>query len=263
MAGFTCSLAELDVIGAALEVDGWPFPFDVPRIGETSDDRTRLIALAARGLAERGLFNGKDFTPELVRSVLLLTRGEVSIAMTGVAGERTYGARVSTDGQFGVLAAQEGQRVRFESINADGLVRAVVGLLPPMKPGPGSSVSVALDGPEPPARGRRRADDDDDYSEQSWMEQARPKRDNAAVQAGAIETIFKRPRLGTGSWQVSVRDRRGNESDSGSVDWMDTDAGRYMVTKSQGDGGRLHLAYTPADQARIDQALTRIVSDVW
>lgn len=257
MAGFTCSLLELDLVGGALRTDVRQFPFEVPAFGESIEERDRFATLVTRNLTEKGLFDGgQNFDPEFSRLLLLFGRGELSIAMLGTAAERSYVARASTDGQYAVLAVQEGQQVRFEPISPTGLVRSVVSLLPSMKPGPGSSLSITMDDPEPPKRSYRR-DDEDDYEQQSWMQPARATHDSKGAQSAAIEAILRRPQLGTGFFEVTARDRNGREGTPLRVEWLDTDAGRYMIVPSIGGDGRTHVAYTPADQARIDQALTR------
>jgi hypothetical protein len=254
VAGFTCSLLELDVVGEAFGVNVRQFPIEVPVHGENLDERRRFGELATRNLIDKSLYDGRDFDPEFTRSVNLYARGELSIAMVGQAGEREYEARASTDGQYAVLAVAENQQVRFEPVSPTGLVRAMVSLLPPMKPGPGASVSTVIAEPEQPRRFRR---DDDTPGEQSWLEPARSTRDSAGAQSAAIDAILRRPRLGAGSFLVTARGRNGHEGTPVAVNWLDTDAGRYMLTTSQGGDGRTHVAYIPADQAHIDEALTR------
>ena len=41
------------------------------------------------------------------------------------------------------------------------------------------------------------------------------------------------------------------------MSWLDTDAGRYVVLPTVGPDGRLHVTYAPADQAKLDQSLSR------
>jgi hypothetical protein len=252
VAGFTCSLLELDVVGEAFGVDVRQFPIEVPVHGETLDERRRFGQLVTRNLIDKSLYDGRAFDPEFTRSVILYARGELSIAMVGQAGEREYEARGSTDGQYAVLAVAENQQVRFEPVSPTGLVRAMVSLLPPMKPGPGASLSTVIAEPEQPRRFRR---DDDTPGEQTWLQPAQSTRDSA--QSAAVDAILRRPRLGAGSFLVTARGRNGHEGTPAALNWLDTDAGRYMLTTSQGGDGRTHAAYIPADQARIDNALSR------
>ena len=228
MVEFTCSLLELDIVGEMLRADVGQFPFDIPLHGGTIEERRRLAELAQRNLTERGLFDGNDFDPEFAGLVLLFARGELSIAMLGTTGDRRYLARASTDGQSGVLATLEDQRVTLRPVPPTGMVRSLVSLLPPMKPGVGTAVSIPVGETEQPRHGQ--GDDDD----------------------RAIEAILARPRLGAGYFGVTARDRDDRESEPLTLNWLDTDAGRYMIVSD----GNERVTYAPADQSHIDQALS-------
>jgi hypothetical protein len=253
-------LLELDLVGAALQCDVRPFPFDFPHHGETLEDRQRFAGLVERTLTEKGLATDRGFEPEFASTVGLFARAPVSIAVLGSAGERSYLARASTDGHHAVLAAQHDQIIRFDTLAPEGLVRAVVGLLPPLKPGPGRSITITADDPAKAQRGWSGADQD--LSGQSWLEPARPAQGSAAAQLAAARVILERPRLGSGAFYVIARGRNGRESEPELVQWLDTDAGRYAVLSDTGPDGRLDITYTPADQARIDQALTRLLDRI-
>lgn len=253
-AGFECSVLELDVIGQALEVDVRPFPFDIPVHGEWVEDRARFIEEAARGLIAKGLSTETALTPELRSQVGLFAGGRWSIAMLGTAGERQYCARAVSDGRDAVLAQRHGDTVRFDPVEPDSLVNAVVRLLPPMRPGSGGSLTIAF--PEDrPAPARRTVDDD---FGQGFLERVRPVQDSAGAQLASAQAILRRTRLGEGYFVITERGRGGREGEPITVNWLDTDGGRYAIVPSTGGDGRRYATYAPADLPRLAQHLTRL-----
>lgn len=256
--GFDCSLLELDLIGNTLGVDVRPFPFQFPVHGEHVEDRRRLVAVAQESLSAKGLIDGAAFAPEAERLITLFGRGRVAIVMLGDAGGRTYRVRAVIDRAAGVVAAQRGELVRFTPVRPESVVRSVVGLLPPLRPGPGSSVTLTTTPPDIPNRRRQ----DEDFSALSYLETARPARDIPGGQWDAAEQIARRPRQGNGYFTVTARDRAGHDGQPATLTWLDTDAGRYAIIPSTSADGRLHVTYTPADLARLEHTLSRLVSEV-
>ena len=216
-----CSLLELDVVGDTLGLDVRPFPFDFPVPGDHAGERARLIGVATRGLIEKGLTDGQSWSPELSRSVELFATAP-AIAMLGRAGKRNYCVRASSDGDQAVLAHFQGSVVRFEAIEPPALIRSLVSLLPPMRPGPGEAVDVPL-----PGRHQRIDETDPQFA--------------------AARALLERPRLGEGYFVVD------DGSAAGTLNWLDTDAGRYAVIPADG-----YATYAAADLARLDQELTRL-----
>jgi ESX secretion-associated protein EspG len=213
--GVECSLLELGVVADALDLDVRPFPFDFPTCDEPA------VEAAARGLIAKGLTDGRSWSPELSRSVELFATAP-SIAMLGRAGKRNYCVRASTDGADGVLAHWQGQSVRFETVEPHALIRALVGLLPPMRPGPGDVLELRL-----PAR--------------------RQRPDPADPQLAAARELLERPRLGEGYFVVE------DGAVIATLNWLDTDAGRYAVVVSDG-----YAVYQAADLGLLEEELTRL-----
>lgn len=255
--GIECTFLELDAIGDALELDLRLFPFQFPVHGEFVDERIRLLEAAHDSLTAKGLIDGPRFVPDVEDLLGLFARGTVSIAVVGsVAGEGLC-ARAVTDNRFGVLAVQHGQQITFDPVTPPSLVRATLALLPPAGPGPGSSVMVTDDQPVVAGRHRTR---DEDMSERQYLQSARSgSASSGASQRAVVDEIMRRPRLGSGYLTVTTRNRNGRESEPMTMSWLDTDAGRYAVLPSIGPDGRTHVTYTPADLARLDQALSRLV----
>jgi hypothetical protein len=253
--GFECTFLELDVIGEALQLDVRPFPFDFPYHGDLIEDRIRLIQVAERTLEAKGLIAGNRFVPELEETLGVFGRGRLAIAMLGTIDGAGCCARAVTDDRLAVLATQQDQRIHFDPITPPSIVRAMLGLLPPAHPGPGRSVTITVDSATP----KRRPTADEDMAGGQYLQSVRTPGDSTAVQRGIVDEIMRRPRLGSGYFAVTVRGRNARESTPLTMNWLDTDSGRYAVVPTTAPDGRTHITYTPADLARLEQALSHLV----
>jgi hypothetical protein len=253
--GFECSPLELDIVGDAFGLNVRQFPFDFPVHGETIEERARFIQVVQRSLSAKGLVDEKAFAPAVEQLIGLFCRGRISIAMLGVVRGRSICARASTDGQHAVLARRHGETVRFDPITPASLVRVVVALLPPTKAGPGGSVTIAVPD-EPNTSARTHVED---FAGRTFMEPVSPARTSASAQAAVAAEILRRPRRGSGYFVVTERRRNDIERDPATVNWLDTDAGRYVVVPSVGSDGCRYGTYAPADLRRIDQHLSCFV----
>lgn len=254
--GFELSFLELDLIGEVLGLDVRQFPFQFPVHGEYIAERKRLAEAAERTLAEKGLINGPGFVPDVAQLVGAYAQGRLSIALMGSAGDRELYARVSTDGQFAVLVEQHGQLVAFQPIGPDSLVRPLVSLIPPMKPGPGRAVTISKS-VAPPVRPVRQDDLDDMFSG-GVLQAVRPD-DSNSVDLGYVQEIMRRPRLGGCAFAITARGTTRRHDKTMSMSTVDTDAGRYALIPAERPDGTVDISCTPADLPRIDQALSRYV----
>ncbi|HEX3786211.1 MAG TPA: ESX secretion-associated protein EspG [Pseudonocardiaceae bacterium] len=249
--GFACSQVELDIIGEALRLNVRPFPFDFPNHGDTLPQRRQLAGRVQESLTERGLIRGTSFAPVVPDLVGLYAAARWSVTMLGTAGRRSLCVRAGSDGKHAVMVAQHGDQMEFTPVAPAALVRAVVSLLPPLRPGPGSSVTVALADLSSGSLPKR-----DEFSSGSFMQPVTPARGHSGTQQAVIEAILRRPRTGAGYFVATVRGRNGRESEPATLTWIDTDAGRYALIPD----GRGYVTCTPADLPRIDQHLARQMS---
>ena len=194
---------------------------------------------------------------KLVQALNVYARGRVAIAMRGVADQDQQLALAVIDDHAGVLAVQEGEALRFELTQPDSVIRRLVGLLPPLSPGPGTSVTVTA---KAPPAARRRVDED--FSEFTFTSTVRAAGHSPAAQRAAAEDILRQPRLGGGDFLVTVRSRNSRQSTPITMNWLDTQAGRFAVLNSTDRDGRLQATYTPADLAALDRHLTDLVRNV-
>jgi hypothetical protein len=254
MAAFTLSLPDADVLAQTLDVDLRQFPFEIPSFGEFQRDRQRIARQVFTDLSRRGLIRGGDIDPELTRALRTLSEYAITVAVMGtVEKTRKVYARAATNGETGVLAVKDGESLRLELIRPTALAVTLVGLLPKVAAGPGQSVTITQAAPR---QARSEADD--------FFEAARVGRNGNEQQMRIAASYLARPRTGTGFFTVSGRDRRmGRELRGGNLTWIDTDAGRYLtLARPPGEDGQVRCTFSPADSARLAQALGEMIESV-
>jgi hypothetical protein len=258
MAGsYSLSLAAMDIVSQALDLNTRVFPFEIPSFGQMQEDRIRIAKAVFNDLTQRGLIRHGEVVADVRRGLHALADSQVAITAMGTVakGEKLF-ARASTDGETGVLAVQDGQKVKLELIRPTALPTAIVSLLPRMEPGPGQSVTLS----KPAPVGARRDDDEANY----FSHVHAPRGSAGSEQALRIARGYlSRPRLGAGFFAVIGRDRHGRDVRAGEVGWYDTDQGRYLsLSRPPGDDGQLHSTLSPADPARLVQRLTQLVESL-
>ncbi|GAA1357065.1 ESX secretion-associated protein EspG [Saccharothrix algeriensis] len=240
-----CSFAELDALGEALRLDVRRFPFTIGHHGATREQRVAVVAAAHRDLAARGLVRGGGFAPELVEALRLLAGGRTAVALVGRAGHSRSAALAVTDGRSGLLAVQRGESIALLPRRPDAVVRSLVDLLPPARPGPGSSVTVW----DSTVTARPV---EEDFSEFRFTTRLKPA---ARSSRAAVEEILRRPRLAAGYFAATS-----GGTALGALNYLDTDAGRYAVIPGSDRGGLLSATYTPADQAALARHVARLLA---
>jgi hypothetical protein len=222
--GFECTLLELDLAGAALGVDVRQFPLRIP----IPADRRSMLPAAQESLTARGLTDGSAFAPELRGLIEKFAGGRVAVAVLGRSRDRSHRARAVLGGRVAVVARQRGDVVRFTPVRPESAVREVLSMLPPVRPGPGTSVTVTAP-VETPTR---------------YLQAVR----SPVSQADAI---LRRPRLGSGYVTVTA-----GKAEPTTVSWVDTDAGRYAAIPDD----RGNVTYTPAGVRKLEQIVTHLVT---
>lgn len=250
MAGYTLSLADADILGQALNVDVRQFPFEIPSVGALQRDRQRIARQVFLDLDRRGLMRAGDLDPDLTRALRTLSDYAITVAVMGtVESSKAVYARAATNGETGVLVVKDGGSLRVELIRPTALAVSLVGLLPKLPAGPGQSVSITLPS----------AEDTSDF-----MGPVRAQRGASDQQLRIAASYLNRPRVGTGMFTVSGRDRRiGKELRGGTLSWIDTDEGRYLaVSRPPGDDGQVRSTFSPADHVRLVHQLGEMIESV-
>ncbi len=234
---FALSLAAVDVLAPLLGVDPRRYPLEIPSVGVRAEDRVRIARAVFADLGGRGLVGADGVAPKVERALRAVAAPDVAVAVAGSLESGPLRARAAVLGGYAVLAVQEDQFVRFTPVEPSGLARAVVALLPTMPAGPGQSVRVHH---RPP-----------DEHPPGITEAVRAPRTPAQTQLRVAEEMLARPRTGVGLITITTR-----ATDTATLTWLDTDAGRYLgLTRPDQDG----VTYSPADGARLTHQLADLV----
>lgn len=235
------SLAATDLLWEQLQLASFPALFELPSIGETTDDRARLREIVYLDLVSRGLAHRGRLDSALVGSLTMLVRFSHAIEGVVLSDEPLLVFRAATDGRAAVLAVKRDQLIRFSSCRPDGLVHAVLTLIGDAKPGPGRSVSYPDTEAAPNPGGILVPARAGDYGPQRRSAQA----------------IMSKPRTRSGWCTVLGRNRSAPQ-----LVWFDTVDGRYVAHRRPGPDGQPWATCSPADRSRIGRLLAELVHSV-
>jgi hypothetical protein len=254
MLGGVTSLShlEFDFIWEHLGVGETPYPIDVRSHGETMEERAELRVRVRESLRAKGLHDGVVLSPRLEELLTLAARGPFTIDGQLSVGEyvRVLAAGRGTEG---VLVAQTDDEVRVVPVRDGKVVRAVIALVPDEKPGPGGA-----------ARLPRPAFDEsiDEYQRTGYVGLERTLT-GAGVTGRDLRTVItlvESARHGGGQLAANSVDKVGRRTRTPVVNWFDTAAGRYLVHVEAGRDRVEWLTVAPADTARIEERLTRLIA---
>lgn len=241
----TLPLAAVDILAEQLKLDVRQYPFDIPRFGETPEERARIAHQVRADMERFGLASAGRPEPEVEDALYLLCSSEVSVSAAGlldVRSGRQLAARVVATGEVGVVGVLEGQSLRMTFMCPDDLPGACADLLPDAPPGAGRPVSI------PRTRGGRHG-----RSEPAG---------EPDEQIRAAEAITARPKFGVGHYVITSTDRRGRRARLPALGWLDTDRGRYTVLGERSPDGYEVITYAPAGKeqiaVRIGELLARV-----
>ncbi|TDQ05445.1 ESX secretion-associated protein EspG [Labedaea rhizosphaerae] len=250
---FTLSFAEVDLLSEAMGLDCRAYPFTIPSVGATLEERVELAKTMFDGLRARRLAQRDRLNVEVADALRLLAGAKVSIAVSGIQNGELLLARVCGHGRHAVVVLQDGDALRFEQIRPTSLAMSAVRLLPRMGPGPGQSVTLAE---------RSQVRDALDWEPGGFVEPNRAARTGDAAQLVVAQGILQRPRDATGSFTVTGRGRMNRPIEAGEVSWFDTDVGRYLSRRKRGLDGVYYITWSPADRSRLEQVIGELVDEV-
>lgn len=254
-----------DFLWESARVGELPYPLIVRSHGATEDERVSLrhrvdVELKARGIREpRG-----RLAPPIEDAVHLLAFAPLTIDALHIPQFEapTVGVLAAADETKGVLAIQDADGIWLRDVPPDGLVSAVVGILPAGPRGSEASVTLPLDDalhtapirvPVPlPSSGEERG-------------KARRTPLSERVTADPREAygrIAGQPRQRGGQLAANSRSQVGAKQRSRVLAWFDTATGRYLSLSRAGTDGREWVTVAPADPATLRTRLGEMVSSV-
>lgn len=234
----TLSIPAVDVLGEQLNLAVRQYPFEIPRLGESPDDRNRLVRQVWQELESNGLARSGRPEPEVEDALYLLCSSEVAIAAAGLldvrAGQR-LAARVVATGEVGVVGVAEQRGLRMSFVAPDVLPRAAADLLPEAPRGGAQPVRAVAD------------------------RSAGQPADTGIRGFGELRAITARPKFRLGHFAVTGSDRGRRADRLPNLIWFDNDQGRHLM---QGERSAAEDVVTcgPGDDAEVAERLADLVS---
>lgn len=234
----------LDFLWEALDAGDLPYPLEVRSHGRTVDERTALRRRVHEELRAGDLLDGRGrLEPELEAWLRVLAQPELSIDSVFLPerGAQAVLVLAATGRGATVLAVQRPDGLTLRQVPADGLVSAVVELLPPASRGTEKSISAPAGELTGPAR--------DGAGRTSTVETRE-----------ALAKLTALPNLLAGQIAVNRRsDMRGRRR-SPVLAWFDNESGRYLCQRSGSADGTDWVTVAPADAATLRHRLSEMVA---
>ena len=233
----------LDFLWEALDAGEPPYPLEIHSHGATVDGRAMLRRRIREDLVAGQLLDRSGrLEPQLEDWLLALANPELSIDSVFLpdTGADAVAAIAASGRGSAVLAVQQKDGLRLRSIPRDGLVSAIVGMLPPARRG--SETSISLPSNELAVAGARNAP-------------AGRASDQETRKALAKLTAMPNQRGG----QIAANSRsdmRGRRR-SPVLSWFDNESGRYL-TQTKNDW----VTIAPADAATLRHRIGEMVASV-
>ena len=259
-----------DFLWESARVGELPYPLIVRSHGATENERVSLrhrtdVELKARGIRDpRG-----RLAPPIEDALHLLAFAPVTIDALHIPQFQapTVGVLAAADETKGVLAIQDADGIWLRDVPPDGLVSAVVGVLPAGPRGNEASVTLPLDDALRTAPIRVPASMPSSPGEEEDKRRGRARRTPlserlTADPREAYGRIAGQPRQRGGQLAANSRSQVGTKQRSRVLAWFDTATGRYLSLSRAGTDGREWVTIAPADPATLRMRLGEMVSSV-
>jgi hypothetical protein len=231
----------LDFLWEELDAGEPPYPIEVQSHGATMDSRRMLRQRVREDMvANRLLDHGGRIEPELEQWLLALANADLSVdsVFLPAVGAEPVLALAAAGRGAAVLAVQQKDGLRLRPIPRDGLVSAIVGMLPPA--GRGTEPSISLPARELATVGGRAGDRASDVETRK-----------------ALAKLTALPNRRAGQIAVNSRTEMRGRRRSPVLSWFDNDTGRYL-TQSRAEW----VTVAPADAAALRHRIGEMVRDV-
>ena len=234
----------LDFLWEALDAGEPPYPLEIQSHGATVDSRAMLRRRIREELvANRLLDNRGRLEPQLEDWLLALANPDLSVDSVFLpdTGAEAVSALAASGRGSAVLAVQLKDGLRLRSIPRDGLVSAIVGMLPPARRG--SETSISLPSNELAMAGARNAPPTGRVSDQETRK--------------ALAKLTAMPNRRGGQIAANSRNEMRGRRRSQVLSWFDNESGRYL-TQTKNDW----VTIAPADAATLRHRIGEMVASV-
>lgn len=231
----------LDFLWEALDAGEPPYPLEVKSHGATMDDRRVMRQRVRADMAADNLIDQSGrIEPQLEDWLLALANADLSVDSVFLPerGAEPVLALAAAGRGSAVLAVQRRNGLLLRPIPRDGLVSAIVGMLPPARRGSETSISMpAHEMASVGGRGAQRASDHETRK--------------------ALARLTGMPNQRGGQIAVNSRTEMRGRRRSAVLSWFDNDSGRYL-TQSRSDW----VTIAPADAATLRHRIGEMVREV-
>ncbi|MGW3996254.1 ESX secretion-associated protein EspG [Amycolatopsis sp. NPDC004772] len=254
-----------DFLWESAQVGELPYPLIIRSHGATEDERVSLrhridVELKARGIREpRG-----RLAPPIEDALHLLAFAPLTIDALHIPQFEapTVGVLAAADETKGVLAVQDADGIWLRDVPPDGLVSAVVGILPAGPRGSEASVTLPLDDALRTAPIRVPASLPSSGEERGKARRTPLSERVTADPREAYGRLAGQPRQRGGQLAANSRSQVGAKQRSRVLAWFDTATGRYLSLSRAGTDGREWVTVAPADPATLRTRLGEMVNSV-
>jgi hypothetical protein len=250
---FSLGLTEVAV---AVERAGLPpnwHPFEIRSVGLTLAEHDEVNAAAWDALQQRGLARADKLDLDVEDTLRAWTQPEVLIVVRAVEiedGRRVFYRATTADG-LGVFSEYGADGILFAQERAERLVDTVVGMLPRYGPVPLAEV-VTTSGTRP----------ERDLAQDNLVtDPGRPAPSHDRMNKEALSRFSSWPLHRHGTVELSVRAGAGSLHPRGTVQFVDTDGGRFLSFTEQLSGNEVRYRFVPSDGSHLRRWLHETIGD--
>jgi len=252
---FSLGLTEVSV---AVERAGLPpnwHPFEIPSVGLTLTEHEQANAAAWASLQQRGLAGADKLDLDVEDTLRAWTLPEVLIIVRAVEiedGRQVFYRATTADG-LGVFSEYGVDNILFAQERAERLVDMVVGMLPRYVPIPLAEVVTTSSTTRPPER---------DLAQQNLVtDPGRPAPSHERANKEALARFSSWPLHRHGTVELSVRTGAGGLHPRGTVQFVDTDGGRFLTFTEHLSGNDVRYRFVPSDGSHLRRWLHETIAD--
>ncbi|MEV6639770.1 ESX secretion-associated protein EspG [Amycolatopsis sp. NPDC051371] len=255
-----------DFLWESAQVGELPYPLLVRSHGATEDERVSLRHRVDAELKARGIREPRGrLAPPIEDALQLLAFAPLTIDALHIPQFEapTIGVLAAADDTQGVLAVQDADGIWLRDVPPDGLVSAVVGVLPAGARGSEASVTLPLDDALRTAPIRVPVSLPSNPAEERGRARRTPLSERVTADPReAYGRISGQPRQRGGQLAANSRSQVGAKQRSRVLAWFDTATGRYLSLSRAGTDGREWVTVAPADPATLRTRLGEMVNSV-
>lgn len=237
---------EFYLLWRTLQLGDPPSVLGVPRVGATESYRAELISLADDALAERGLGTVRSPDRDVEDLLRTLAEPDVSVDLSASGADASFRSYGAVGERGAATAGTSGEDVLVGPVRPGELIPTMFAALPDVDAGPGAPANVGF------ADYRRACRAGEHEGASGFLDALR----DAGVRSSEAATVLRAVEGRRAGGYVGATSRTHGRT-PGTVNWVDTEQGRYALRKL-GDW----VTVTPADVTRLRGMAEEMVDDL-